>query len=98
MCAPIQADTCVHTPHSKVVDPDLHPVVLASAGKEQREQLGLAGLALQGIQLCSFDVENQSRMNHHKESCWGRKGRENRLGGEEKDGGGGGRGEKSYGE
>lgn len=101
MCAPIQANTCVHTRHTAAVDPDLHPMVLASAGEGADGVAGLgAGLTPRGSSFALLMLKNQSRMNITRRAAGGRKGRENRLGaGREKDGGGGGEdgGEKAMG-
>ena len=79
MCAPIQADTCVHTCHTAAVDPDLHLTVLASAEEGADGVAGLgAGLTPRGPSFVLLMLKNQSRMNHHKENCWGeeRKGKQ----------------------
>lgn len=57
MCVPICTDTRVHTRYT-AVSPDLHPVMLASTGKEQMDWLGLDRMDTQGNQICLFDVEN----------------------------------------
>lgn len=57
MCVPICTDTRVHTRHT-AVSPDLHPMMLASTGKEQMDWLGLTRMDTQGNQICLFDVEN----------------------------------------
>ena len=46
MCAPIQANTCVHTRHTAAVDPDLHPMVLASAGEGADGVAGLGNICI----------------------------------------------------
>lgn len=59
MCVPICTNTHVYT-HilPTAVNPDLHPTMLASTGKEQMDWLGLARMDTQGNQICLFDVEN----------------------------------------
>ena len=72
MCAPIQADTCVHTCHTAAMDPDLHPTVLASAEEGADGVAGLgAGLTPRGPSFALLMLKNQTRMNQHKENCWG---------------------------
>lgn len=102
MCAPIQANTCVHTRHTAAVDPDLHPMVLASAGEGADGVAGLgAGLTPRGSSFALLMLKNQSRMNHHKESCWGEERKGKQIGRGEGKGWRGRRrrwGRKSYGE
>lgn len=76
MCDPIHADTRAHTSHTAAMGPDLHPMMLASAGEGADGVAGLGrGLTPRGSSFAPLMLKNQSRMNHHKESSWGRKGR-----------------------
>ena len=67
MCAPIQANTCVHTRHTAAVDPDLHPMVLASAGEGADGVAGLgAGLTPRGSSFALLMLKNQSRSEERR--------------------------------